>query len=160
MFGEHAVMSHESLSKSLSKVPEVTLLFWIIKIAATTLGETAGDALSMSLNLGYGISTAIFAVIFAVFVGLQIKAKKYNSFFYWATIIATTTLGTTIADFVDRTLGVGYAGGSLILLILLGLSLFVWYLSCGTISVKSIQSAKSEAFYWLTIMFSQTLGTA
>ena len=154
------MISHESLFKSLSKVPEVTLLFWIIKIAATTLGETAGDALSMSLNLGYIISTAIFAVIFAVFVGLQIKAKNYNSFFYWATIIATTTLGTTIADFVDRTLGVGYAGGSLILLILLGLSLFVWYLSCGTISVKSVQSAKSEAFYWLTIMFSQTLGTA
>ena len=153
-------MNHESLSKSLSKAPEVTLLFWIVKIAATTLGETAGDALSMSLNLGYVISTAIFAVIFAVFVGLQIKAKQYNSFFYWATIIATTTLGTTIADFVDRTLGVGYAGGSLILLILLGLSLFVWYLSCGTISVKSIQSAKSEVFYWLTIMFSQTLGTA
>ena len=160
MLGEHTMISHENLSKTLSKVPEVTLLFWIIKIAATTLGETAGDALSMSLNLGYVISTAIFAVIFAVFVGLQIKAKKYNSFFYWATIIATTTLGTTIADFVDRTLGVGYAGGSLILLILLGLSLFVWYLSCGTISVKSIQSAKSEAFYWLTIMFSQTLGTA
>ena len=160
MLGEHIVMSHENLSKTLSKVPEVTLLFWIIKVAATTLGETAGDALSMSLNLGYVISTAIFAVIFAVFVGLQIKAKKYNSFFYWATIIATTTLGTTIADFVDRTLGVGYAGGSLILLILLGLSLFFWYLSCGTISVKSIQSAKSEAFYWLTIMFSQTLGTA
>lgn len=154
------MMNHENLSKSLSKAPEVTLLFWIIKIAATTLGETAGDALSMSLNLGYVISTAIFAVIFAVFVGLQIKAKQYNSFFYWATIIATTTLGTTIADFVDRTLGVGYAGGSLILLILLGLSLFVWYLSCGTISVKSIQSAKSEVFYWLTIMFSQTLGTA
>ncbi|MDS7968819.1 hypothetical protein RMB12_17495 [Acinetobacter sp. V117_2] len=154
------MMNHESLSKSLSKAPEVTLLFWIIKIAATTLGETAGDALSMSLNLGYVISTAIFAVIFAVFVGLQIKAKQYNSFFYWATIIATTTLGTTIADFVDRTLCVGYAGGSLILLILLGLSLFVWYLSCGTISVKSIQSAKSEVFYWLTIMFSQTLGTA
>lgn len=154
------MMNHESLSKSLSKAPEVTLLFWIVKIAATTLGETAGDALSMSLNLGYVISTAIFAVIFAVFVGLQIKAKQYNSFFYWATIIATTTLGTTIADFVDRTLGVGYAGGSLILLILLGLSLFVWYLSCGTISVKSIQSAKSEVFYWLTIMFSQTLGTA
>jgi len=160
MLGEHTMISHENLSKTLSKVPEVTLLFWIVKIAATTLGETAGDALSMSLNLGYVISTAIFAGIFAVFVGLQIKAKNYNSFFYWATIIATTTLGTTIADFVDRTLGVGYAGGSLILLILLGLSLFVWYLSCGTISVKSIQSAKSEAFYWLTIMFSQTLGTA
>lgn len=120
MFGEHAVMSHESLSKSLSKVPEVTLLFWIIKIAATTLGETAGDALSMSLNLGYGISTAIFAVIFAVLLACKLK-PKIQFIFYWATIIATTTLGTTIADFVDRTLGVGYAGGSLILLILLGL---------------------------------------
>ena len=109
MFGEHTVMSHESLSKSLSKVPEVTLLFWIIKIAATTLGETAGDALSMSLNLGYVISTVIFAVIFAVLLVCKLK-PKIQFIFYWATIIATTTLGTTIADFVDRTLGVGYAG--------------------------------------------------
>lgn len=150
----------KTFDEVLSKVPEVTLLFWIIKIAATTLGETAGDALSMSLNLGYAVSTGIFAVIFAFFVAAQIKSKQYSPFFYWATIIATTTLGTTIADYVDRTLGVGYLGGSLILLGLLLASLFTWYRSSGSISVNNIQSAKSEAFYWLTIMFSQTLGTA
>lgn len=150
----------KTLHEVLSKVPEVTLLFWIIKIAATTLGETAGDALSMSLNLGYIVSTGIFAIIFAIFVAAQIKAKKYNAFFYWSTIIATTTLGTTIADYVDRTLGLGYLGGSLILFGLLILSLLAWYYSSGSIAVQSIQSSKSEAFYWLTIMFSQTLGTA
>ena len=107
---------NKTIEEVFSKVPEVTLLFWIIKIAATTLGETAGDALSMSLNLGYIVSTGIFAIIFAIFVAAQIKAKKYNAFFYWATIIATTTLGTTIADYVDRTLGLGYLGGSLLLL--------------------------------------------
>jgi uncharacterized membrane-anchored protein len=114
---------NKTIEEVFSKVPEVTLLFWIIKIAATTLGETAGDALSMSLNLGYIVSTGIFAIIFAIFVAAQIKAKKYNAFFYWATIIATTTLGTTIADYVDRTLGLGYLGGSLILLSLLIISL-------------------------------------
>ncbi|TCB66283.1 hypothetical protein [Acinetobacter sp. ANC 4178] len=150
----------KNFDEALSKVPEVTLLFWVIKIAATTLGETAGDALSMSLNLGYAVSTGIFAIIFAFFVAAQIKSKQYSPFFYWATIIATTTLGTTIADYVDRTLGVGYLGGSLILLGLLLTSLFIWYRSSGSISVNNIQSAKSEAFYWLTIMFSQTLGTA
>ena len=151
---------NKTIEEVFSKVPEVTLLFWIIKIAATTLGETAGDALSMSLNLGYIVSTGIFAIIFAIFVAAQIKAKKYNAFFYWATIIATTTLGTTIADYVDRTLGLGYLGGSLIFLSLLFISLLSWYYSSGSISVHDIQSPKSEAFYWLTIMFSQTLGTA
>jgi hypothetical protein len=148
------------LPEVLSKVPEVTLLFWIIKIAATTLGETAGDALSMSLNLGYILSTCIFSIIFIGFVSLQMKAKEYKPFLYWATIISTTTLGTTIADYVDRSLGIGYLGGSIILLTLLLSSLVIWYWSCGDIAVNSVQSAKTEAFYWITIMFSQTLGTA
>lgn len=148
------------LPEVLSKVPEVTLLFWIIKIAATTLGETAGDALSMSLNLGYILSTCIFSIIFIGFVSLQMKAKEYKPFLYWATIISTTTLGTTIADYVDRSLGIGYLGGSIILLTLLLSSLMIWYWSCGDIAVNSVQSAKTETFYWITIMFSQTLGTA
>ncbi|MFV5192295.1 hypothetical protein ACMXYY_09125 [Acinetobacter courvalinii] len=148
------------ISETLSKVPELTLLFWIVKIAATTLGETAGDALSMSMNLGYILSSCIFTVIFIALVSLQIKAKQYKPWLYWATIISTTTLGTTIADFVDRSLGIGYLGGSLILFTLLISTLAVWYWRCGNIAVNSVQSAKTEAFYWVTIMFSQTLGTA
>ncbi len=144
----------------LTKVPEVTLIFWIIKVAATTLGETGGDTLSMSMHLGYLLSTAIFAAVFAVFVAAQISAKGFRPFLYWATIIATTTVGTTIADFADRSLGIGYLGGTLLLFTLLMLSLFIWYLTLGTVSVHSISSAKSEIFYWVTIMFSQTLGTA
>ncbi|WP_151775849.1 COG4705 family protein [Acinetobacter colistiniresistens] len=153
-------MDNNTLSQTFSKVPEVTLIFWIIKIAATTLGETAGDALSMSLNFGYILCTCIFSIIFIGFVALQMKAKQYKPFLYWATIISTTTLGTTIADFVDRSLGIGYSGGSTLLLILLLASLAIWYQSCGNIAVNSVQSTKSEAFYWITIMFSQTLGTA
>lgn len=153
-------MNNEKTKAILSKVPEVTLLFWIIKIAATTLGETAGDALSMSLNLGYIVSTSILTIVFLILVNFQIKLKTYHAFLYWSTIIATTTLGTTIADYVDRTLGLGYLGGSLILLTLLTISLSAWYYSSGSISLDHIQSAKTEAFYWLTIMFSQTLGTA
>ncbi|MFT5119580.1 MAG: putative membrane-anchored protein [Psychrobacter glaciei] len=149
-----------TVKQALVKVPEVTLLFWIIKIAATTLGETAGDALSMSLNLGYIISTAIFAVIFTIAVATQIKAKQFNKWLYWGTIVATTTLGTTIADFVDRSLGIGYAGGSSLLFIMLVLCLIVWRKTMGSISVDSIVSPKAEVFYWTTIMFSQTLGTA
>lgn len=149
-----------TIEKILSKVPEVTLLFWIIKIAATTLGETGGDAVSMSMNLGYLIGTAIFAAIFFIAVAAQIKAKRYHSLLYWTTIIATTTVGTTLADFLDRSLGIGYAGGTSILIILLMMSLIIWYWSMGTISVSSINSPKAEMFYWVTIMFSQTLGTA
>jgi uncharacterized membrane-anchored protein len=144
----------------ISKVPEVTLLFWVIKIVATTLGETGGDALSMSMGLGYLLSSLIFAVIFAVAVFAQIKAEKFNPTLYWTTIIATTTLGTTIADFATRSLGIGYAGGSTLLFILLISSLTTWYRSEGTISVESINTSKTEIFYWVTIMFSQTLGTA
>lgn len=143
-----------------SKVPEVTLGFWIIKIAATTLGETGGDAVSMSMNLGYLVGTAIFAVIFVAAVFSQIAAQRFHPFVYWATIIASTTVGTTLADYADRSLGIGYAGGSSLLLMLLLVSLFSWYRSLGSIAVESVSSPRSELFYWLTIMFSQTLGTA
>jgi len=144
----------------LSKVPEVTLLFWVIKILATTLGETGGDAVSMSMNLGYLMSTGIFFVIFVAAVGVQIAARKFHPVLYWATIIATTTVGTTLADFSDRSLGIGYAGGTAILFTLLMASLFIWYRTLGSISVDTVSSTRSEIFYWVTIMFSQTLGTA
>ena len=142
------------------KVPEVTFVFWTIKVAATTLGETAGDAVSMSMNLGYLVGTAIFATIFVAAVAVQIAAKRFRPFLYWLAIIATTTVGTTLADFADRSLGIGYAGGTTLLLVLLLGSLAIWYWTLGTVSVTSISSPKAEAFYWLTIMFSQTLGTA
>jgi uncharacterized membrane-anchored protein len=151
---------NNAIERTLSKVPEVTLIFWIIKIAATTLGETGGDAVSMSMNLGYLVATAIFAAIFLVAVVAQIKAKGFHPFLYWATIIATTTVGTTLADFADRSLGIGYAGGSSLLFVLLMASLAIWYRSLGTISVDTVSSPKAEMFYWVTIMFSQTLGTA
>jgi uncharacterized membrane-anchored protein len=144
----------------LSKVPELTFMFWVIKIAATTLGETAGDAVSMSMNLGYLISTAIFAAIFLVAVTVQIKTSRFHPLVYWAAIIATTTVGTTMADLADRSLGIGYAGGTSLLVGLLAASLFVWHRTTGSISVNSIRSETSEIFYWVTIMFSQTLGTA
>ena len=144
----------------LSKVPEVTLSFWIIKIFATTLGETGGDALSMSMNLGYLVSTGIFAAIFVVAVMVQVLAKKFHPVVYWATIIATTTVGTTLADFADRSLGIGYAGGTTILFTLLVASLMLWHRMLGSVAVDTVSSPKSEMFYWITIMFSQTLGTA
>src|ERR1700676_4626171 len=134
--------------KAVSKVPEVTLIFWIIKIAATTLGETGGDAVSMSMNLGYLVGTAIFAVIFLVAVAAQIKAKGFHPFLYWTTIIATTTVGTTLADYADRSLGIGYAGGSSLLFVLLMASLAIWYRSLGRVSVETITSPKVEMFYW------------
>jgi uncharacterized membrane-anchored protein len=144
----------------LSKVPEVTLAFWIIKIAATTLGETGGDAVSISMNLGYLVGTGIFAAIFVGAVILQIRAKRFHPVLYWATIIASTTVGTTLADFTDRSLGVGYTGGTAILFTLLLISLFTWHRSLGSISVETVSTPKAELFYWATIMFSQTLGTA
>lgn len=144
----------------LTKVPEVTLLFWLVKIAATTLGETGGDAVSMSLGLGYLVGTAIFAIIFVGAVAAQIQARRFHPFLYWATIIATTTVGTTLADFADRSLGIGYLGGSTLLMALLLLSIFVWHRALGTISVGSIATPRAEMFYWTTIMLSQTLGTA
>jgi uncharacterized membrane-anchored protein len=150
----------ETVKHTLTKVPEVTLVFWATKIAATTLGETAGDAVSMSMNLGYLVGTAIFASIFLVAVAAQIRAKRFHPFLYWTTIIATTTVGTTLADYADRSLGIGYAGGTSLLFALLMASLAVWYRSLGTVSVDTVGSPKAEMFYWVTIMFSQTLGTA
>jgi uncharacterized membrane-anchored protein len=147
-------------NQTLSKVPEVTLLFWTIKIAATTLGETGGDVVSMSMHLGYLVATDLFAAVFALAVVAQIKARKFHPLLYWATIIATTTVGTTLADFADRSLGIGYAGGSTLLLALLLGSLFVWHRTLGSVSVNTVSSPKAEMFYWVTIMFSQTLGTA
>lgn len=131
-----------------------------MKILATTLGETGGDAVSMSMNLGYLVSTGIFAVIFTVAVVVQMSAKKFHPVIYWTTIIATTTVGTTLADFTDRSLGIGYAGGTAILLTLLMMSLLIWHRALGSIAMGSVNSPKSEMFYWMTIMFSQTLGTA
>ena len=144
----------------LSKVPEVTLTFWAIKIAATTLGETGGDAVSMTLNWGYALSSALFIGIFVVAVAAQISAKSFHPFLYWVVIIATTTAGTTMADFADRSLGIGYPGGSLILFVLVMASLGVWYCRAGSISVDTVASPRIEMFYWMTILFSQTLGTA
>ena len=145
---------------ALIKVPEVTAVFWIVKIAATTLGETGGDAVSMSMNLGYLIGTAIFSVVFLIAVIAQIRATRFHPLLYWTTIIATTTVGTTLADFADRSLGLGYAGGSALLAALLLGSLFVWHRTLGSVSVHSVSSPRAEMFYWVTIMFSQTLGTA
>lgn len=146
--------------ETASKVPEVTLVFWIIKILATTLGETGGDAVSMSMNLGYLVGTAIFGAIFIVAVVAQVAAKRFHPVLYWTTIVATTTVGTTLADFVDRSLGIGYPGGTILLLVLLAGSLFAWHRTLGSISVNTVSSPKAEVFYWVTIMFSQTLGTA
>jgi uncharacterized membrane-anchored protein len=158
--GPREVVAPRTLDGTLSKVPEVALGFWIIKIAATTLGETGGDALSMSLNLGYATSTIIFFVLFAVAVGAQIRARKFHAFLYWAVIVATTLTGTTMADFADRSLGIGYPGGSIILFALVIAVLTTWRLKMGSISVECITSPKVEMFYWTTILFSNTLGTA
>ena len=143
-----------------AKVPEVTLVFWIIKIAATTLGETGGDSVTMTLNWGYLAGTTIFFAALVVLVALQIVWKKFHPVIYWATIVASTTFGTTMADFADRSLGIGYTGGSSLLLACLLAVLGLWYRSEGSISVATVSTPKAEAFYWAAITFSQTLGTA
>jgi uncharacterized membrane-anchored protein len=145
---------------TLSKIPEVTLGFWIIKVLATTLGETGGDAVTMSMNLGYAIGSFIFIGIFAAAAAAQTLAKAFHPFLYWVTIVATTTLGTTMADFADRSLGIGYFGGSSILFAGLIASLAIWYWSEGSISVNTVATPRVEMFYWVAILFSQTLGTA
>src|SRR6266403_1794432 len=151
------------------KVPQVTFAFWIIKILATTLGETGGDAVTMSWlgettpeakGTGYLIGTGIFGIIFIIAVLVQIRAKKFHPFLYWLTIVATTTVGTTLADYCTRSLGIGYTGGSTILLIFVIVSLLIWRWSTGSISIETVSTPKVEIFYWVTIMFSQTLGTA
>jgi uncharacterized membrane-anchored protein len=150
----------DSLERSASKVPEVSLVFWVIKIAATTLGETGGDTVTMTLNWGYLVGTALFLALLLVLVILQIAAKRFHPWLYWATIVASTTAGTTMADFADRSLGIGYAGGSSLLFACLIATLGAWYWSQGSISVATVNTPKVEAFYWLAITFSQTLGTA
>ncbi len=154
------VKSDLGFANALTKVPELTFGFWLIKIMATTLGETAGDAVSMTLNFGYLVSTYIFMIVFFITVTTQIKAKQFRPFLYWTTIVATTTAGTTLADFATRSLGIGYSGGSALLLVLTLTSLAVWYKTLGFVSVQSIHSRPAEMFYWITILFSQTLGTA
>jgi uncharacterized membrane-anchored protein len=143
-----------------NKVPDVVLAFWIIKIIATTLGETGGDAVSMSMGLGYAIGSVIFIALFVVTVMAQVRANSFHPLLYWSVIVATTTAGTTMADFADRALGIGYPGGASILFALLIVSLAGWYWSVGSVSVDKITSPKVESFYWTTILFSQTLGTA
>jgi uncharacterized membrane-anchored protein len=151
---------NKTIQSTLSKVPEITLAFWIVKIFATTLGETGGDAVSMSMGLGYLLGTLIFAVIFLVAVFAQIRAKEFHPWVYWTTIIATTTVGTTLADFADRSLSIGYAGGTLLLLSFLIFSFVIWHKTLGSVSMNNVSDQKTEIFYWVTIMFSQTLGTA
>jgi len=163
--GREAFVSRQDRARAqvehgASKVPAVTLAFWIVKVAATTLGETGGDWVSMSLNLGYLVGTAIFAVLFVGLVSAQVKATKLHPFLYWGTIIATTTLGTTMADFADRSLGIGYQGGVAIVFGLLVASLAIWRWVEGTVAVASVTTPRVEWFYWCTILFSQTLGTA
>lgn len=155
-----SLAANPTTESATSKVPEVGLTFWIIKIAATTLGETGGDAVSMSLHFGYLAGTGIFALIFLAAVAAQLRARRFHPFLYWTTIIATTTVGTTLADFADRSLGIGYAGGSLLLLLLLMVSLLSWHWMLGSVSVNSVSAPGAELFYWITIMCSQTLGTA
>ncbi|HEY3361617.1 MAG TPA: hypothetical protein VGK06_07265 [Methanosarcina sp.] len=155
------IQSNEfNTSEIIRKVPEITLMFWIIKVFATTLGETGGDAVTMSMNLGYLTGTMIFTLFFVVMVIKQIHEKKLNPYIYWITIVATTTLGTTLADFCTRSIGIGYTGGSTILFVLLIGSLFIWKQTMGSVSIDTINSRKTEMFFWGTIMFSQTLGTA
>ncbi|QWP77089.1 hypothetical protein J5226_01395 [Lysobacter sp. K5869] len=143
-----------------SKVPEVAASFWVLKILATTLGETGGDAVSMSMGLGYLAGTGIFAALFALAVSAQIRARRFHPLLYWATIVASTTVGTTLADFATRSLGIGYTGGTALLSALLLISLWRWHRSLGSIAVENVAEPRAEAFYWLTVMFSQTLGTA
>jgi len=143
-----------------TKVPEITLLFWVLKVAATTLGETGGDAVTMSLDWGYLAGTALFAAVFAVCVAAQVAAKRFHPWLYWLTIVATTTVGTTLADFADRSLGIGYVGGSSLLFALLIATLVLWYRTMDSVSVDTVNTPAVELFYWTTILFSQTLGTA
>ncbi|MFD1559724.1 hypothetical protein ACFSHT_29480 [Paraburkholderia silviterrae] len=152
--------ARNAVDHALSKVPELTLGFWIVKIAATTLGETGGDWVTMSLNLGYLVGTLIFLAAFVVLVAAQVRARQFHAYLYWATIVATTTLGTTLADFCDRSLGLGYPGGVAIIVVLLAASLAIWYRVEGTVSIESVATVRVEWFYWTTILFSQTLGTA
>jgi uncharacterized membrane-anchored protein len=166
---DRPMTDREMAHDALTKVPAVTLGFWIIKILATTFGETGGDSVTMSwlgettaypVPNGYLIGTAIFGLLLVALVWVQIRARSFNPWLYWATIVASTTAGTTLADFADRSLGIGYPGGSLLLLGCVLMSLFAWYRTLGTVDVNTVSSPREETFYWITITFSQTLGTA
>jgi uncharacterized membrane-anchored protein len=148
------------MHESMNKVAQVTLAFWVMKICATTLGETGGDLLSMTLNLGYAVSTAVFFGIFLITLIAQVTSKSYHPLMYWAVIISTTTAGTTMSDYLDRTAGLGYIGGSLLLVAILISILGAWRLALGSLSVDNIDNPKAESFYWVAILFSNTLGTA
>lgn len=150
----------QATKQALSKVPAVTLGFWVIKVLATTLGETGGDTITMTLNWGYLAGVALFGVALVALVAAQISAKRFHPMLYWATIVASTTFGTTLADFADRSLGIGYTGGSLLLLCSVLATLGIWRWSQGSVSVNTVSTPKVEGFYWATITFSQTLGTA
>ena len=149
-----------SAPSGFAKVPAVTLGFWVIKILATTLGETAGDAVTMSMQLGYLAGTGIFAALLAIVLAAQLRAVRFHAALFWTVIVATTTVGTTLADLCDRSLGIGYPGGSALLFTLLMLTLFAWHRSLGSVSIRQLATRKAELYYWLTILFSQTLGTA
>jgi uncharacterized membrane-anchored protein len=151
---------YDATTDVLSKVPQVTLVFWIVKILATTMGETGGDALSMTLNLGYAVSSLIFLAFFCVTFALQISSKRYHPLFYWAVVVATTTVGTTTSDYLDRTLGLGYVKSSIMLFFAVIVMLVIWHYSTGQIAVDRVTTRKNETFYWLTILISNTLGTA
>ncbi|MGI8469566.1 MAG: COG4705 family protein [Pyrinomonadaceae bacterium] len=148
------------ISDWISKVPQVTLMFWVIKICATTVGETGGDAATMTLNLGYAVGSLIFLGFFVVMLGAQVASKRYHPFFYWAVVVATTTVGTTMSDYLDRTVGLGYIKSSIILFCGVLFVLFVWHRVTGRIEFENITTKKEEIFYWLTILVSNTLGTA
>jgi uncharacterized membrane-anchored protein len=156
----HSPIAPSGALRELSKVPAVTLAFWIVKICATTFGETGGDALSMTLNLGYAVSTLIFLAFFGITLALQVGSKAYHPIWYWLVVIATTTVGTTTSDYIDRTLGLGYVTSSIGLLLLVVIVLVVWRTTTGSIRVDHIADRKNEIFYWLTILVSNTLGTA
>jgi uncharacterized membrane-anchored protein len=147
-------------SSAMNKVAKVTISFWVMKICATTLGETAGDLLSMTMNIGYAISSIILICLFFITLVAQLASKKFHPVLYWLVILSTSTAGTTMSDFMDRTLGVGYAKGSIILICGLGVVLAIWRYSEETLSVENIQTTKAELFYWVAILFSNTLGTA
>jgi uncharacterized membrane-anchored protein len=156
----NAQRTNTTAEELLSKVPQVTIAFWIVKIFATTLGETGGDALSMQLNLGYAVSSLIFLVFFAITLTAQLKAKRYHPAFYWMVVVATTTVGTTTSDYIDRTLGLGYILSSSLLFSLVLIILGVWRFTTGKIQVDQVTDRKNEFFYWITILVSNTLGTA
>lgn len=160
MYTQAQTVTHKVSQNALSKLPEITIFFWIMKICATTLGETVGDLLSMTLNVGYALSSLILVGFFLVTLGTQLVSKKYSPFLYWAVILSTSTAGTTMSDYMDRTLGLGYSKGTALLISILIITLAIWRLSEGTLSVDQIKTPKAELFYWIAILFSNTLGTA